>query len=150
MTSDISAGTVAWDTAQTDERVEALVAQLTLDEKIAYVTGEVNWNYGFYARPLERLGLPALQMADGPAGVRINKGDVHEGRATNLPAPLALAATWDPEHAYEYGALIGDECRATDHNVSLGPAVDIARVPVGGRTFESYGEDPVLTARIGV
>ncbi|MFT4230168.1 MAG: glycoside hydrolase family 3 C-terminal domain-containing protein, partial [Microbacterium sp.] len=81
---------------------------------------------------------------------RINKGDVHEGRATNLPAPLALAATWDPEHAYEYGALIGDECRATDHNVSLGPAVDIARVPVGGRTFESYGEDPVLTARIGV
>ncbi len=142
--------TTSWDTPETEERVEALLAQMTLDEKIAYVTGEVNWNYGFYARPLDRLGLPALQMADGPAGVRINKGDVHEGKATALPAPLALAATWDPEAAREYGEVIGVECRATDHNVSLGPAVDIARVPVGGRTFESYGEDPLLTSRIGV
>ncbi|MBK7822915.1 MAG: glycoside hydrolase family 3 C-terminal domain-containing protein [Tessaracoccus sp.] len=55
-----------------------------------------------------------------------------------------------PENAHEYGSIIGAECHATDHNVSLGPAVDIARVPVGGRTFESYGEDPVLTSRIGV
>ncbi|HMQ36804.1 MAG TPA: glycoside hydrolase family 3 C-terminal domain-containing protein [Micropruina sp.] len=148
MTSDTTAA--AWDTPETAERVEALLAQMTLDEKIAYVTGEVNWNYGFYARPLERLGLPALQMADGPAGVRINKGDVHEGTATALPTPIALAATWEPELAREYGAVIGDECHLTDHNVSLGPAVDIARVPVGGRTFESYGEDPLLASRIGV
>lgn len=148
MTSDTTAA--AWDTPETAERVEALLAQMTLDEKIAYVTGEVNWNYGFYARPLERLGLPALQMADGPAGVRINKGDVHGGTATALPAPIALAATWQPELAREYGAVIGDECHRTDHNVSLGPAVDIARVPVGGRTFESYGEDPLLASRIGV
>lgn len=148
MTTHITA--VHWDNAETDARVEELVAGMTLDEKIAYVTGETNWNYGFYARPLERLGLPALQMADGPAGVRINKGDVHGGRATALPAPIALAATWDPDLAVEYGAVIGVECRATDHNVSLGPAVDIARVPLGGRTFESYGEDPLLTSRIGV
>ncbi|MFT4307587.1 MAG: glycoside hydrolase family 3 C-terminal domain-containing protein [Microbacterium sp.] len=139
-----------WDTPETEARVESLLARMTLDEKIAYVTGEVNWDYGFYARPLERLGVPALQMADGPAGVRINKGDVHEGRATCLPAPIALAATWDPELAAQYGRVIGEECRATGHNVSLGPAVDIARVPVGGRTFESYGEDPLLTSRIGV
>ncbi|MFT4219713.1 MAG: glycoside hydrolase family 3 C-terminal domain-containing protein [Microbacterium sp.] len=139
-----------WATPETEERVEAILARMTLDEKVAFVTGEVNWNYGFYARPLERLGLPALHMADGPAGVRINKGDVHEGKATALPAPLALAATWEPDTAHAYGAAVGAECRSTDHNVSLGPAVDIARVPVGGRTFESYGEDPVLTSRIGV
>ncbi len=143
-------GLPSWATPEVEERVQGYLDQMTLDEKIAFVTGEVNWNYGFYARPLERLGIPALQMADGPAGVRINKGDVHEGRATALPAPLALAATWEPETAHDYGAVIGVECRATDHNVSLGPAVDIARVPVGGRTFESYGEDPVLTSRIGV
>lgn len=140
----------SWDNAETEERVDELLAQMTIDEKIAFVTGEVNWNYGFYARPLGRLGIPALQMADGPAGVRINKGDVHEGKATALPAPLALAATWEPESARAYGEVVGVECRATDHNVSLGPAVDIARVPVGGRTFESYGEDPLLTSRIGV
>ncbi|MFT4215265.1 MAG: glycoside hydrolase family 3 C-terminal domain-containing protein [Microbacterium sp.] len=147
MTSDHSA---RWDNPDTDARVEQILSQLTIDEKIAFVTGEVNWDYGFYARPLERLGIPAIQMADGPAGVRINRGDVHDGRATELPAPIALAATWDPDAAADYGTVIGVECRTTDHNVSLGPAVDIARVPVGGRTFESYGEDPALASRMGV
>ncbi len=127
----------SWASPETEARVEALLGEMTIDEKIAYVTGEVNWNYGFYARALERLGLPAIQMADGPAGVRINKGDVHGGTATMLPAPIALAATWEPENARAYGTVVGTECRATDHNVSLGPAVDIARVPVGGRTFGS-------------
>ncbi|VXB78842.1 Beta-glucosidase [Microbacterium sp. 8M] len=139
-----------WDSAATDARVEELLAQLTLDEKVAFVTGDLNWDFGFYADGVERLGIPNIQMADGPAGVRINKGDVHEGRATSLPAPIALAATWDPAQAAAYGSVIGAECRASDHNVSLGPAVDIARVPVGGRTFESFGEDPLLQSAIGV
>lgn len=146
----IAPRTPSWASPDTEQHANALAEQMTLEEKIAFVTGEVNWNYGFYARPLERLGLPALQMADGPAGVRINKGDVHGGQATALPAPIALAATWDPTLAGEYGTVIGVEARASDHNVSLGPAVDIARVPLGGRTFESYGEDPLLQSRIGV
>ncbi|MFT4164838.1 MAG: glycoside hydrolase family 3 N-terminal domain-containing protein, partial [Microlunatus sp.] len=141
---------LSWVSPATEERVNELLEQLTVEEKVAFVTGDLNWNYGFYSGPIERLGIPALQMADGPAGVRINKGDVHDGRATALPAPIALAATWDPSLAAEYGTVIGVECRATDHNVSLGPAVDIARVPLGGRTFESYGEDPLLAGRIGV
>lgn len=139
-----------WATPQVEERVQGLLDQMSLEEKVAFVTGDLNWNYGFYSGPVERLGIPALQMADGPAGVRINRGDVHGGKATALPAPIALAATWDPDLAYDYGTVIGVECRLSDHNVSLGPAVDIARVPVGGRTFESYGEDPVLTSRMGV
>ncbi|MFT3797412.1 glycoside hydrolase family 3 protein [Microbacterium sp.] len=146
----MTSANAGWDTPETDARVEELLAQLTIDDKISLVTGEVNWDYGFYARPLDRLGIPALQMADGPAGVRINRGDVHEGRATQLPAPIALAATWDVDAATDYATVIGVECRTTDHNVSLGPAVDIARVPIGGRTFESYGEDPLLAARTGV
>lgn len=139
-----------WDSRATDERVEEILAQLSLDEKVAFVTGELNGMFGFYADGIERVGVPNLQMADGPAGVRINNPGVHDGRATSLPAPIALAATWDPEQARRYGEVIGIECRATDHNVSLAPAVDIARVPVGGRTFESFGEDPVLQAAIGV
>ena len=139
-----------WDSAATDERVEGILAQLSLEEKVAFVTGDLNWNFGFFAEGVQRLGIPDIQMADGPAGVRINKGDVHGGKATSLPAPIALAATWDPAQASAYGTVIGVECRATDHNVSLGPAVDIARVPVGGRTFESFGEDPLLQSAIGV
>jgi beta-glucosidase len=139
-----------WATPEAESRAEDILSRMSLEEKIGLVTGEVNWNYGFYAGPVESQGLPALQMADGPAGVRINKGDVHEGKATALPAPIALAATWDTGLAHDYGSVVGAECRATDHNVSLGPAVDIARVPLGGRTFESFGEDPLLQTRIGV
>ncbi|SCX36111.1 beta-glucosidase [Agrobacterium rosae] len=140
----------AWATPQVEERIEGLLSRMSLEEKIGFITGDLNLDFGFYSGPFERLGIPALKMADGPAGLRISKGDVHSGRATALPAPIALAATWDPGLAHEYGAVIGTECRASDHNISLGPAVDIARVPIGGRTYESYGEDPVLTAKIGV
>src|SRR5436305_4775551 len=114
----MNTGSPAWSTPTVEERVEQLVGAMSLEEKVTFVTGDLNWDYGFYSGPLERLGLPALQMADGPAGVRINKRDVHGGRATALPAPIALAATWDPALAAEYGAVIGIECRATGHNVS--------------------------------
>ena len=142
--------TPSWVDGRVEDRVEALVSAMTVEEKVTFVTGDLNFNYGFYSAPLDRLGIPALQMADGPAGVRINRADVHDGRATSLPAPIALAATWDPELAHRYGAVIGAECLASDHNVSLAPAVDIARVPLAGRTFESFGEDPLLTSDIGV
>ncbi|MFE1880208.1 beta-glucosidase [Streptomyces diastatochromogenes] len=131
-----------------DDRVEALLSGMTPAEKIELVTGDINVDYGFYKAPLARLGIPALTMCDGPSGVRINKRSVNGGRATALPAPIALAATWDPVLAARYGDVLGAEAFATGHNVFLGPAVDIARVPVGGRTFESFGEDPLLQARL--
>lgn len=141
---------VGWSSATADQSIDELVSHMSLEEKVAFVTGDLNWNYGFFAEGVEGLGIPDIRMADGPAGVRINRGDVHDGRATQLPAPIALAATWDTSLAEEYGAVVGDECRHTDHNVSLGPAVDIARVPLAGRTFESFGEDPHLAGRTGV
>jgi len=89
-------------------------------------------------------------MADGPAGIRIdrNRRDVNEGKATSLPAPIALAATWDLASAQQYGDLVGLEARATGHNVLFGPGLDIARVPEFGRLFEAFGEDPRLTGEI--
>jgi len=77
------------------ERADLLLAQMTLDEKIEMVHGELPAPYGFYNAPIPRPGIPALTMADGPAGIRVAREGVNEGKATALPAPLGLAATWD-------------------------------------------------------
>ena len=89
-------------------------------------------------------------MADGPAGIRIARQDVNDGKATAMPAPIGLAATWDITAARQYGDLLGQEAWATGHNVVLGPQLDIARVPVFGRLFEALGEDPQLAGQIAV
>ncbi|MDD7972953.1 glycoside hydrolase family 3 protein [Roseinatronobacter alkalisoli] len=128
--------------------VETLLGRMSLDDKIDLVTGDINHHFGFYNAALPHLGIPEMTMADGPAGIRIGNPDVHGQSATALPAPITLAATWDLDLARRYGEVLGHETRASGHNVFLGPAVDIARVPVGGRTFESFGEDPVLNARM--
>ncbi|WP_243076390.1 glycoside hydrolase family 3 C-terminal domain-containing protein [Microbacterium sp. SS28] len=131
-----------------EERAAALLAQMTLEEKVDMLEGEQNNFYGFYNAPIERLGIPALTMADGPAGVRIADPRANEKRSTALPAPIALAATFDTAAATQFGDVIGDEAFKTGHNVSLGTAVDIARVGVAGRAFETYGEDPLLSGII--
>src|SRR2546421_12541692 len=87
-------------------------------------------------------------MADGPTGIHVSNAAVNEGRATSPPAPIALAATWDLATAEQYGDLLGLEAWSTGHNVLFGPQLDIARVPVFGRLFEAFGEDPVLTGQI--
>jgi beta-glucosidase len=133
-----------------EERTELLLQAMNLEEKISLVTGNVNDFYGFYNAPLERLGIPALTMADGPAGVRIAHPDIQDKKSTALPAPIALAASWDPNAAKVYGELIGNEAINTTHNVVLGPGFDIARLPWGGRNFESLGEDPLLQSIMGV
>jgi beta-glucosidase len=97
-----------------------------------------------------RLGIPPLTFADGPAGVRIDRSrrDVNEGRATSPPAPIALAATWDLAAAQQYGDMLGLEAWATGHNVLFGPGLDITRIPMYGRLFESFGEDPRLSGQM--
>lgn len=139
-----------WDESPDDTaRARGLLRQMTLDEKVDMLHGELNNYYGFYNRPIERLGIPALTMADGPAGVRIANPDVNEQQSTQLPSPLALAATWDAGLAQDYGRLAGDEALRTGHNVLLSPAVDIARVAQAGRAFEGFGEDPLLSGTLG-
>src|SRR6266581_7050354 len=124
-----------------DERAALLLAQLTLEEKVGMVHGKSNDAYSI--APIARLGIPALTMADGPAGI-------NEGKATALPAPIGLAATWDLAAAQQYGELLGREAEATGHNVFLCACLDIARVPVYGRMFEALGEDPILTGQMAV
>jgi beta-glucosidase len=131
-----------------EERAQALLSQMTLEEKVDMLEGDLNNFYGFYNAPIERLGIPALTMADGPAGVRIANPEINEKRATALPAPLALAATFDTDAAARFGDVIGDEAFKSTHNVSLGTAVDIARLGQAGRTFEGYGEDPLLSGKL--
>ena len=128
-----------------DERAALLLAQMTLEEKIEMLnerSGE--------GMPDSRLGIPLLTMADGPAGIRIDRRrrDVNEGKATSPPAPIGLAATWDLAMGQQYGELLGFEAWATGHNVLFGTGLDIARLPVFGRLFEALGEDPVLTGQM--
>jgi beta-glucosidase len=133
-----------------DQRARALLAQMTLDEKVDMMHGESNNSYGFHNAPIPRLGIPALTMADGPMGVRIAHPDVNGQRATQLPSGLALAATWDTSLAEQYGKLMGEEAHSTGHNIMLGPVLDIARIAQFGRVFEkNYGEDPLLSGMVG-
>lgn len=121
-------------------QVEDLIGRMSLDDKIDLVTGDMNHHFGFYNAALPHLGIPEMAMADGPPGIRIGNPEVHGQKATALPGPISLAATWNLDLARRHGEVLGHEARASGHNVFLGPAVDIARVPGGGRTFESSGK----------
>jgi beta-glucosidase len=133
-----------------ESRTELLLSAMTLEEKIDLATGERCLVYGYYNAANDRLGIPALTMTDGPAGIRIPYRRVNGGRATQLPAPIALAASWDLSLAAAHGDVLGAEALATGHNVMLGPTLDVARHPLAGRTFEGLGEDPLLVSRFAV
>ena len=131
------------------ERAQHIVAQMTLEEKIAQLHGISDAHNYRIVPGLARLGVPPLRITNGPAGVGPG-GAGPQLRATALPAPIALAATWDPEAAREYGKLAGEETLALGSDLLEAPDINIVRVPQGGRTFESFGEDPWLTSRLAV
>jgi len=122
--------------APPEARVADLLARLTLDEKLSIIGGDRD----FYIRPIPRLGVPEIKMADGPLGVR------NYGPSTAYPATIGLAATWDRGLAMDFGASVGSDARARGVNIMLGPAVNINRVPQNGRNFEYLSEDPFLAA----
>ncbi|HEX7174478.1 MAG TPA: glycoside hydrolase family 3 C-terminal domain-containing protein, partial [Pyrinomonadaceae bacterium] len=126
--------------AEVERRVESLLRQMTIEEKIDLLGGVD----GFFVRGVERLKVPRLKMADGPNGVR------HYGPATAMPSGIALAATWNEQLARRVGAEIGRDARAKGVHFLLGPGVNIYRGPLNGRNFEYYGEDPFLAARTTV
>ena len=138
-----------------DQRADLVIKEMTLDEKIQLLHGNgmpmfdpinpvtaMSNRGGGYVSGIPRLGIPAIDMCDAAYGVR---GSADNGRySTALPADVALAASWDPAAAFDYGALIGRELRAQGYNMSLGGGVNLTRDPRDGRTFEYLGEDPVL------
>ena len=124
-----------------DERkVDALLGQMTLEEKVDLLGGT---NF-FDVRAIPRLGIPRLHTADGPFGVR------NDGPATVMAGGIGLAATWNTRLAQEVGTQIGRDARAKGKHFLLGPGVNIYRSPLNGRNFEYFGEDPFLAGRMAI
>ncbi len=130
----------AQDAKSLSDRVEKILAAMTLDEKIDYIGG---YN-SFYIRPIERLGLPEIKMSDGPVGVR------NYGPAAAFPAGIAMAASWDTNLVNKIGQALGKEARARGVHILLAPGVNIYRAPMCGRNFEYFGEDPYLSSQMTV
>lgn len=133
-----------------DERAALLLREMTLQEKVSLLGGDEL--LGAIGGPdghtgtghgIERLGVPPVHYGDGPIGAR-------QGEGTAMPATIALAAGFDRELAFRYGAAVANEIKCKGNDVVFGPTVDIARVPLAGRTFEGFGEDPYLTTRLSV
>ncbi len=125
--------------------VEHLLAQLSLDEKVSLLAGQDFWSLP----AIERIGLRSMVMSDGPIGVR-GVGWAPDDPSIALPSPTALAAAWDVELAERAGRLLGQEARRKGVHVLLGPTVNLQRTPLGGRHFECYSEDPLLSGEIAV
>jgi beta-glucosidase len=125
---------------EVDRRVESILKQMTLEEKLVLLGGVD----GFFIRDIPRLNLPRLKMADGPLGVR------NFGPATAFAGGVTLAATWNPALAQLVGTELGRDARAKGVHFLLAPGVNINRAPMNGRNFEYFGEDPFLASRIAV
>ena len=121
-----------------DARIEALLSKMTLEEKVLLLGGD---STGFNSCGIPRLGIPPIKMSDGPVGVRT-------GNATAYPVSINMAASWDTGLIKRYGIALGEETKAKGKTCILGPCVGIHRYPLGGRNFESFGEDPFLTSRL--
>ena len=124
-----------------------LVARMTVEEQALLLSGDGWWR----THGIERLGLPAITVSDGPHGLRKLQG-LFGGSvpATCFPTAPAMAATWNVGLVREVGAALGREAQAADVQIILGPGINIKRSPLGGRNFEYFSEDPLLSGRIAV
>ena len=124
-------------------RVDELTAKLTLEEKVALLTGRDFWN----TVPLESIGLRNLLLSDGPSGVRGEFWDERDN-SLNLPSATALGSSWSLELAAEYGRTLAREAARKGVDVVLGPTINLHRSPLGGRHFECLSEDAMLTGAL--
>lgn len=129
-------------------RVDKLLSQMTLDEKIAMIHGAqepaaTNQGQAGYLPGIPRLGIPSLRMADGPPGVLTRQS------ATGLTATMGLAATWSRKDAEQNGVVIGRDARALGIDVVLQPFINIDRDITFERGYNTYGEDPLLSGQVG-
>lgn len=136
-----------------EKKITELLSKLTLEEKIGMIHGSGL----FRTKAVERLGIPAVKLSDGPMGVRqeFQNDDwtplgYHDDYVTYLPSNSALAATWNRELAYQVGCVLGEEARGRGKDVILAPGINIKRSPLCGRNFEYMSEDPYLTGEMAV
>lgn len=136
-----------------EEKIEKLVSELTLEEKIGMIHG----NGLFRTEGVKRLGIPPVTMSDGPMGVRNEFENAHwvtignsDDYVSYLPSNSALAATWNRELAYESGKVLGEEARGRNKDMILAPGINIKRSPLCGRNFEYMSEDPYLAGEMAV
>ena len=125
------------DSPKVEEQVNAMLAKLTLEQKLELIGGEDN----MFIRAEPSAGFPQLKMSDGPEGVRT------WGPDTAYAGGIGLAAAWDPALANRMGESIGEDARARGVHFLLGPGVNIYRAPMCGRNFEYFGEDPFLSGQ---
>ncbi len=126
-----------------------MTPELTAAEQAALTSGSDFW----HSTPVESAGIPAITLTDGPHGVRLQAadGDMLTGRpATCFPPAVATGSTWDPALLRRMGEALGDECRAMDVAVLLGPGINLKRSPLGGRNFEYFAEDPLLAGVLAI
>lgn len=134
----------------TEEQIPELLAQLTLEEKCSLLSGSDFW----HTQPVERLGIPALMVSDGPHGLRKQAVGADEMGleesvpATCFPTAAALASTWDVTLLTEIGRALAEEAKAQGVGVILGPGVNLKRSPLCGRNFEYFSEDPLLAGEL--
>lgn len=128
-----------------NQQIESLLSQMTLEEKVSLAAGASFWT----TVPVERLGIPAIKVTDGPNGAR---GASWNGDVTSaaFPVGIALAATWNPSLIERIGQALAEEAKSKGAVMLLGPTVNIHRSPLNGRNFECFSEDPYLSARIAV
>ena len=129
------------DSPELEAKAKAMVAKLTLEQKIALLSDTDNGNY---SRAEPAIGLPSLKYSDGPVGVRA------WGPDTAYPAGVALAAAWDPALMLREGNALGKDARSRGVHFVFGPGVNIARSPLAGRNFEYFSEDPFLNSALVV
>ena len=136
-----------------EQKIDQIIAQLSLREKVAMCHAQSK----FSSPGVPRLGIPEIWMSDGPHGVRgeINWDNWGYAGWTNdsitaFPALTALAASFNPELAHQYGFALGEEARYRKKDILLGPGVNIYRTPMNGRNFEYMGEDPYLSSMMVV
>lgn len=135
-----------------DKKINGIIAQMTLEEKVEMLHSKTNMS----SEGVPRLDIQDIKYTDGPFGIREENGDGFRplgwklDSATYFPTGSALAATWSKEMAYKNGWAMGKEGRLRGKDIILGPAINIQRLPVGGRTYEYLSEDPVLAARLSV
>ena len=124
-------------------RIDELLSQMTLDEKISMLAGTNLW----YSTAVPRLGIPAFRVADGPNGVR-GIWSKMSPTAAATPIGIALGATWNPELVEKIGNLLADEVKDKSAHILLAPTVNIHRTPIAGRNFECFSEDPYLSGMV--